>query len=91
MRQVTQIPDWVTKTVWYQIQIDRFANGNDNLAKLSENEDNTTQILGGDLTGILSKLDYLQNLGINGIVLSSIFEGDGPFKLTTNDFYSIDS
>ena len=25
MRQVTQIPDWVTKTVWYQIQIDRFA------------------------------------------------------------------
>lgn len=91
MRQVTQIPDWVTKTVWYQIQIDRFANGNDNLAKLSENEDNTNQILGGDLTGILSKLDYLQNLGINGIVLSSIFEGDGPFKLTTNDFYSIDS
>ncbi len=44
----------------------------------------------GDLNGITSKLDYLEELGINGIWLSPIHQSTTYHKYDVVDYYSID-
>ena len=91
-----QVPEWVSKTVWYQIFPERFANGN---AELSPEEaldwdssitPKTTDFFGGDLQGIIDHLDYLQDLGITGLYLCPIFESPSNHKYNTTDYFEID-
>ncbi len=44
----------------------------------------------GDLQGVISKLDYLQELGINGIWLMPIHPSTSYHKYNVNDYYAID-
>ena len=44
----------------------------------------------GDLQGVISKLDYLENLGINGIWLMPIHPSASYHKYDVNDYYAID-
>lgn len=44
----------------------------------------------GDLKGIHSKLDYLQDLGVEGIWLSPIFKSPSYHKYDVTDYYQID-
>ena len=59
------------KTVWYQIFPERFANGD--LANDPEgtlpwgSKDQIDKIFGGDLQGVLDHLDYIEDLGVNGL------------------------
>lgn len=86
-------PDWVSETVWYQIFPDRFCN------KASEGiyepwrsgEVTNQERFGGNLEGIISKLPYLQELGITGIYLTPIFEADSNHKYDTRDYQKIDA
>ena len=48
------------------------------------------ECFGGDLAGITSKLDYLQNLGINGLYLTPINESPSNHKYDTTDYTKID-
>lgn len=87
-------PEWAKHIVWYQIMIDRFADGdenNDPLEKARWDLDKSTadNFYGGDLQGIIDKLDYLTELGINGIKLSPIFASYTNFKDDPVDFYDI--
>ena len=45
---------------------------------------------GGDLQGIITHLDYLQSLGINGLYLCPIFEASSNHKYDTIDYLQID-
>ncbi len=45
---------------------------------------------GGDLQGLIDKLDYLQELGVTTIYLNPIFESPSNHKYDTNDFSAID-
>lgn len=45
----------------------------------------------GDLNGVTSKLDYLQELGINGIWLMPIHPAESYHKYDISDYYGIDS
>lgn len=93
---VNKTPYWVNETIWYQIFPDRFCNGNPdinpenvlewNADKPIENRD----LYGGDLQGILDKLDYLQKLGITGIYLTPINESPSNHKYDTTDYENID-
>ena len=91
-----QVPEWVSKTVWYQIFPERFANGNAELSPegaLSWNaaiSPKTTDFFGGDLHGIIDHLDYLQDLGITGLYLCPIFESPSNHKYNTTDYFEID-
>ncbi|WP_110113080.1 glycoside hydrolase family 13 protein [Bacillus sp. CGMCC 1.16541] len=87
-------PAWVKDTVWYQIFPERFANGNERL-----NPKNTqpwgelptqTNFFGGDFEGIINQLDYLVNLGINGIYFTPIFKAATNHKYDTIDYLEID-
>ena len=71
-------PDWVADTVWYQIFPDRFYNGdvtNDSeyVREWNMEEAKNEYHYGGDLAGIIDKLDYLTDLGITGSYLNPIF------------------
>ena len=48
------------------------------------------EFYGGDLQGIIDKLDYLEDLGVNGIYLTPIFESETSHKYDTKDYRKID-
>ncbi|WP_283272062.1 glycoside hydrolase family 13 protein [Spiroplasma sp. SV19] len=88
-------PKWVLDTIWYQIFPERFNNGtlkNKSLNITPWNSTNPTpdNFFGGDLQGILDKLDYLQNLGITGLYLTPIFLAPSNHKYDTTDYFQID-
>ena len=45
---------------------------------------------GGNLQGIIKKLDYLKDLGITGIYLNPIFKARSNHRYDTGDYHSID-
>ena len=45
---------------------------------------------GGDLQGVLEKLDYLQSLGVEAIYFNPIFVSPSPHKYDTQDYDHID-
>ena len=88
-------PTWYKDAIFYQIFVERFANGNPNISP-----DNTVpwdsnptpkSFYGGDLEGIRSHLPYLEELGINAIYLTPIFESLSNHKYDTFDYMEIDS
>lgn len=87
-------PEWVKNGIVYQIFPDRFCNGdtsNDVEGVLPWGEDVTSKsMFGGDLQGIIDKLDYLDDLGINIIYLTPIFLSSTNHKYNTADYYKID-
>ena len=92
---VYQAPEWVKDTIWYQIFPERFANGNrdndpENTKSWDEPLTSPTDFYGGDLQGIIDHLDYLKELGINGIYLTPIFKSKSNHKYDTVDYMSID-
>lgn len=89
-------PKWVEQTVWYQIFPERFANGdstNDpqDTKSWNPNEHPRRQdFYGGDLQGVINHLDYLKQLGVNGLYFNPIFKAPSNHKYDTQDYYQID-
>lgn len=89
-------PKWVNDTVWYQIFPDRFCNGDESINPeyvvkwRNKGKVKNEECFGGDLRGIISKLDYLQDLGISGIYLTPINESPSNHKYDTMDYTKID-
>jgi len=91
-------PDWVKHAIFYQIFPDRFAKSKQPRKQLLHNprweEWDATPTLqgykGGDLWGILEKLDYIQDLGINAIYFTPIFQSASNHRYHTHDYYQVD-
>ncbi len=88
-------PEWVKETVWYQIFPERFANGDKTNdpegtlpwgSQLPGRED----FFGGDLQGVIDHLDYLVDLGINGLYFCPLFKASSNHKYDTIDYFDID-
>ncbi len=45
---------------------------------------------GGDLPGVLEKLDYLQSLGVEAIYFNPIFISPSPHRYDTQDYFAVD-
>lgn len=88
------VPEWVKDAVFYQIFPERFYNGDmeNDPEKLSlwGAKPDPTSFYGGDLRGIIKKLDYLEDLGINALYLTPIFESPSNHKYDTSDYLKID-
>ena len=87
-------PDWVADAIFYQIFPDRFCNGkksNDppNLATWGDLP-TRENFFGGDLQGILLRLDYLQSLGVNALYLNPIFQARTNHRYDTSDYFKVD-
>lgn len=89
LSEIFTYPQWIDDAIWYQIFPDRFATSKDD-SNWHQGPVNNKQIYGGDLKGIISKLDYLQQLGINSIYFTPIFTAGSNHKYDTIDYFSID-
>ncbi len=92
---VQNIPEWVSKTIWYQIFPERFWNGdkkNDpkNVLPWGSAEPEVDNYFGGDLRGVIDKLDHLVELGVTGIYFTPIFKANTNHKYDTEDYLQID-
>lgn len=70
-------PKWLSDAVFYQIYPSSFQDSDGNGI--------------GDLPGIISRLDYIQSLGVNALWLNPVYESgwfDGGYDII--DFYRID-
>ncbi len=90
-----EVPEWVHRAVIYQIFPDRFHEGKKGKDRSYINlkwGDNPTpaSFAGGDLMGIVEKLPYLQDLGVNAIYLTPIFLSPSYHKYDTIDYLQID-
>ncbi len=91
-----ETPDWVKEAVFYQIFPDRFCRGSVNhlpqgielkpwLAPAREQG-----FRGGDLYGVVEKLDYLTGLGITALYLNPIFASASNHRYHTYDYMKVD-
>ena len=87
-------PAWVADAVFYQIFPDRFASS-DRVVKPGPLEPwdappTHNGYKGGDLLGIVDRLDYLSELGINALYLTPIFSSASNHRYHTYDYYGVD-
>ena len=87
---------WVNDTIWYQIFPDRFCNSGTARYRTYDKWAGTNKKTGfldrygGDLKGVTSKLDYLKELGINGIYFTPLNKSNSNHKYNTADYTQID-
>jgi cyclomaltodextrinase len=92
---IFRAPEWVKNTVWYQIFLERFANGNiDNNPQgtlpWGSTDPTPTNFFGGDIEGVIHHIDHLKELGVNGIYFTPIFKAHSNHKYDTIDYMEID-
>ncbi|MBN1266481.1 MAG: alpha-glucosidase C-terminal domain-containing protein [Anaerolineales bacterium] len=87
-------PDWVREAVFYHIFPDRFCRaGSPSAGGTLQPWDSLSgrdSFYGGNLAGIRSKLDYLQDLGINALLLTPIFRARTPHRYDTCSYMEVD-
>ncbi len=81
------IPTWIRDAVIYQIFVDRFAP---DPGKVFQTPSDRSGIYGGTLNGICSKLDYLQDLGVNCLWLTPIFPSPSHHGYDPSDYSMIE-
>lgn len=79
---VFQIHPWTSD--WYKIQPYEKKNGKNIWFQLQRRR------YGGDLQGILNKLDYLQSLGVNAIYMTPIFWSPSSHKYDALCYHHVD-
>ena len=94
MTPLDQPPDWVADAVFYQIFPDRFA-ASEKWPKPTNLEDWAAPpthhgYKGGDLLGVIEKLDWLTELGVNAVYFNPIFASGSNHRYHAWDFYRID-
>ena len=77
-----QIHPWTSD--WYELQSYEKQNGKDIWFNLQRRR------YGGDLQGIIDKLDYIQDLGITAIYLNPIFEAPSLHKYDGATYHHVD-
>lgn len=87
-------PDWVKDAIFYQIFPDRFASSKrvSKPANLQPWDAPPTYhgFKGGDLYGVLERLDYLVDLGVNAIYFNPIFSSAANHRYHTHDYHTVD-
>lgn len=89
--------------IFYQIFPERFCLGDNSKDKSYINRDwyslalkgsnnNCIQdtFIGGDLSGIIKKLDYIKDLGVNTIYMTPIYKSSTNHKYDVEDYFDID-
>jgi cyclomaltodextrinase / maltogenic alpha-amylase / neopullulanase len=94
MSDLSDTPEWVRDAVFYQIFPDRFATSSrvPKPGPLEPWDAPPTYhgFKGGDLLGIVERLDYIESLGVNALYLTPIFASASNHRYHTYDFYHVD-
>ena len=89
-----ETPEWVRDAIFYQIFPDRFAKSL-TVPKPTHLDawgapPTTHGYQGGDLVGVIEKLDYLTDLGVNAIYFTPIFQSASNHRYHTHDYEKVD-
>lgn len=93
---ILRTPDWVNRTVWYQIFPDSFCNGDPSINPehvhpwKCEPITGHAPTYGGDLAGIISRLPHLQRLGVTGLYMTPVFKSRSNHKYDTANYRMVD-
>ncbi|ACL70365.1 alpha-glycosidase [Halothermothrix orenii] len=87
-------PDWVKDAVFYHIFPERFYNGDPSNDPRGVSpwggKPGRKSFFGGDLEGIIKKLDYIESLGVKAIYLTPVFKSPSNHKYNIDDYFQID-
>jgi neopullulanase len=87
-------PGWIRDAVFYQIFPDRFARSGrvhpPGPMEPWESAPTVHGFKGGDLYGIIQRLDHIQSLGATAIYLNPIFASASNHRFHTYDYYTVD-
>ena len=87
-------PDWVKDAVFYQIFPDRFAKSErvrkSNHLEAWDTKPTPHGYKGGDLRGVIEKLDHLGALGVTAIYFCPVFQSGSNHRYHTHDYYNVD-
>ena len=86
-------PRWVRDAVFYQIFPDRFARSSrlpDIGFEAWDSAPSPHGFKGGDLYGVIEKLDYLEDLGITAIYFNPVFASASNHRYHTYDYFNVD-
>jgi len=81
------VPNWLRSAVIYQIFMDRFAAG-DNRSFAAH--DDLSGFYGGRLRGVIERLPYLSDLGVDTLWLSPIFPSPSHHGYDSTDFREVE-
>ncbi len=89
------IPEWAHRSVFYQIFPDRFhrdplATSSADPLKEWDELPGISGAYGGNLQGIIDRLDHLADLGVSCIYLTPIFRSSSYHRYDIADYYEID-
>ena len=89
-----ETPGWVRDAIFYQIFADRFARSL-TVPKPSNLDEwgsapSYNGYQGGDLIGVIERLDYLADLGVNVIYFTPIFQSASNHRYHTHDYEKVD-
>ena len=100
---VPAYPQWIKSSVFYQIFPDRFAKSGDkreipdwavprdwNELPRGRSKYTGRELYGGDLKGIEQHLDYVSNLGVNGIYFTPFFPARSNHRYDASSFDEVD-
>jgi neopullulanase len=87
-------PEWVKDAVFYQIFPDRFARSEavSKPRNLEPWDSPPTEngFKGGDLLGVVERLDYLVDLGVTALYFNPIFQSTANHRYHTHDYHRVD-
>jgi len=89
-------PEWVKEAIFYQIFPDRFARSARMTAqpgislKPWGSSPSEEGFQGGDLYGIIDKLDHLQSLQVNALYLTPVFASASNHRYHPYDYFNVD-
>ena len=88
------VPNWVKDAVFYQIFPDRYSRSKRSVKPKNllpwDAEPHPQKYHGGDLYGVVDRLDHIQTLGANAIYLTPIFQSACNHRYHTSDYFRVD-
>ena len=92
---VIKVVPWARDAVVYQIFIDRFKRGDSGkddtyITQAWEQVPGAKDFAGGDLKGIIDKLDTIQDMGFNTLYLTPVFRSPSNHKYNVTDYAKVD-
>lgn len=87
-------PAWVRDAIFYQVFPDRFARSGMLNAELHfedwDSPPTAHGFKGGDLFGVIDRLDYLTELGVTAIYFNPVFASASNHRYHTYDYFQVD-
>ncbi len=92
-------PDWVKDAIFYQIFPDSFAKGvgplpqpvpSPSLIEPWDDKPSLRGFKGGNLWGVIEKLDHIVGLGFNAIYFCPLFSSPANHRYHTTDYFLVD-